>query len=75
MLKILRNRHFCTIYTCDLHYSAAIPDPHIAPNQFIKSFNAVAGKHAPFKKLRIKSWANRWVSPEISELLKVRDFG
>ena len=36
-------------------------------------FNSLANKHAPFKKHGVKNRLNPWFTPEISEMLRLRD--
>ena len=52
---------------------SSIQNPDCALNLFIKTFNSVADKHAPYKKFRVKNRHNPWFSSEISELIKARD--
>ena len=48
-------------------------DPHLALNHFIYTFNSIADKHAPFKKIRVKNRRNPWFSSEISLEMRARD--
>ena len=60
------------LYHCDLSYVSSIPDPELALKYFIKCFNFIANKHAPYKKM-VKDRSNHWFSRELSDLLYKRN--
>ena len=58
------------LFYIDIGLTSAMPDPDLALFFFISTFNDVANKHAPKKKIRMKNRINPWFSSEISNLIR-----
>ena len=51
-----------------------LSDPNDAMEFWIKTFNSVYNKHAPFKTKRVKQkWKPKWLSAELQEAIHLRD--
>lgn len=61
------------LVTSNSHLNLESTDVQVALDSFVSSFNTIANKHAPLKRIHIKNRVTPWFSQELSSLFNDRN--